>query len=208
MAAAPRQRKQFKFWLNVLKPTEAHLIDVINWLVEQGEFVRSVRDGILLVYQLRFCKDSPGRGTEALLEMFPDIRERLNLPPLASGGGELDEIKSMLELIAAQQTTNQQYTMQSVIPAAPAMTGNLKPLNNVVIAPPSFDDDDDTVVLTTKKSAPNMEVGDNFLRQMSGLMASSKVKDEPEPTISTKKAKIDPLLAVGNLVSNAFKLQS
>ncbi|MEP6987919.1 MAG: hypothetical protein ABI970_20120, partial [Chloroflexota bacterium] len=103
MSTTPRQRKQFKFWLNILNSQEKYLADVIQWLTEQGEFVRSIRDGIRLIYDLRFQ-----RSNESLLELFPDIRERLQVQLTPDGDscgqGDLRDIKTMLQFVVAQQS--------------------------------------------------------------------------------------------------------
>jgi hypothetical protein len=141
-----RQRKQFKFWLNVLNPQEKYLADVIQWLTEQGEFVRSIRDGIRLIYDLRFQ-----RNTESLLELFPDIRERLQVQTTAPSGGAGGQ-SDLAREIAAQivlMSGNNGYLMQSA--AAPASTGKQ-------IAPP---------VAEIKPSAgvSAEEIADAFLSQ-------------------------------------------
>ena len=152
-----RRRKQFKFWLNVLHPQEKYLADVIQWLTEQGEFVRSVRDGLRLIYDLRFQKDHA-----SLLELFPDIRDRLSIPtpPITGGGGQSELAKE----IAAQiilMNGNTGYLMQSGSGSAqPAMTTG-RQLTAPKFDLPSFEDDSDepTVLVrasTSTDSAANL----------------------------------------------------
>ncbi|MBA3868607.1 MAG: hypothetical protein H0X30_05600 [Anaerolineae bacterium] len=108
---AQRKRKQFKFWLDLLKPQEKYLADVVAWLTEQGEFVRSIRDGLRLIYDLRFQKD-----TCSLLEMFPDIRERLQVStaaPIAGGGGGQSELAKEIAAQIILQGGTPGYLMQS-----------------------------------------------------------------------------------------------
>jgi len=88
----PRQRWQFKFWLNSNDDDDLAIADLIGALKRQRLFQQSIRDGLRLVWDLR-----AGR-TDVLLELFPGIREAL--PQVSAGETmnamlrELSEIKA------------------------------------------------------------------------------------------------------------------
>ena len=67
-------------------------------------FAKTVRDGIRLICELR-----AGR-LDTLFELFPWVQEALtkSIPDaqISDGVGQLDEIKSILELIASQQSNS------------------------------------------------------------------------------------------------------
>lgn len=179
---AKRKRKQFKFWLNVLHPQEKYLADVIQWLTEQGEFVRSIRDGLRLIYDLRFQKDHA-----SLLELFPDIRERLQVQPAppVSGGGQSELAKEIAAQIVLMNG-NTGYLMQSsnLLQPAPPLpnseaTGTIisnlykPPTGKQLAAPkfalPSFEEDpDDQPTILIKKST-NTDSGANLIAALRSM---------------------------------------
>lgn len=159
MAAKPRKRIQFKFWLDLFKPEESYLSEVATWLMEQGEFVRTIRDGIRLIYDMRFQKDY-----RSLEELFPDIRERLRVAasaPVASGGGQSDLAREIAEQIVLMGGS--QYQMKSVIPTA----GKPKEITSPVFAIPAFEDEDEPVMLVRKNTTN--DASNNFITALRGM---------------------------------------
>lgn len=155
MPAQPRRRLQFKFWLNENNPDEKWLIEVCDWLMEQKKFVSSVRDGLRLIFDLRYQ-----RSTASLLELFPDIRDMLNVEqkpaPNTGGGGELQEIKNMLEIALSQVKDDNRYVMQTAIPTSAPKVSNLPAV---------------PIAVAVAAKAPDADkMADDFLSQMMGLI--------------------------------------
>ena len=97
-----------------------------------------------------------------LVERFPWIVEALK-PTAPSGGGELLEIKSMLEMVMAQQKANNSYTMTSTPPTTGKLIGG-----GVSLALPSFDDDDDLPTMMIAKNK-DTNAAKNFVTAMMKL---------------------------------------
>lgn len=92
----PRQRWQFKFWLNVNNDEDLAIADLIGELKRQRQFQRAVRDGLRLIADLR-----AGR-TDVLLELFPGIREAL---PQVGAGESFDALLREVSEIKAHLST-------------------------------------------------------------------------------------------------------
>lgn len=112
-------RKRFEFWLNDQRSEDHVVYELINKLKKpskgQGQFTRAIREGLRLWTSLRDGQ------VDVLLELFPWVREAITKSspaPIANGGGQLDEIKGMLEMLTAQQTTGG-YLLKSALPAKP-----------------------------------------------------------------------------------------
>src|SRR5258705_13932405 len=111
-------RKRFEFWLNDQRQEDWLVYELIGRLKKpskgQGQFTRAIREGIRLWASLRDGQ------IDVLLELFPWVREALTKPTaitsVPSGAGQLDEIKSMLELVVRQQNPGG-YMIQSSSPA-------------------------------------------------------------------------------------------
>lgn len=105
-----RFRLRFTFWLDLNKPDENAIAELIATLKEKNLFVKTVRDGIRLICDLRAGQ------LDTLFELFPWVQEALIKQTtdmhVSSGVGQLDEIKSILELVVRQQTAGG-YMMQS-----------------------------------------------------------------------------------------------
>ncbi|MEP6988928.1 MAG: hypothetical protein ABI970_25220 [Chloroflexota bacterium] len=140
-------RKKFEFWLNDQRQEDWQVYELIGKLKKpvkgQGQFTRAIREGLRLWASLREGQ------VDVLLELFPWVREALakSMPvPTVSGveGGQLDEIKGMLEMLTAQQTGSG-YLLKST-------GGSAKPLP----APP--------IVEIKQVSAVSADtIADNFL---------------------------------------------
>lgn len=130
-------RKRFEFWLNDQRQEDWDVYELISKLKKpskgQGQFTRAIREGIRLWVSLRDGQ------IDVLLELFPWVREAIakSTPtPVINDREQLDEIKNMLEMIAAQQQSSNTYVMKSTAPAKPllAPTAAVKQTTPVVSA--------------------------------------------------------------------------
>ena len=86
-----RHRLRFVFWLDLLKPDEEAIADTIEHLKNERLFVKTIRDGIRLVCDLR------GGGIDVLCELFPEVYERIK------SEGQSEETR---QILAALRHTN------------------------------------------------------------------------------------------------------
>jgi len=95
-------RMRFNFWLDLEKKDENSLVETINILKEKRDFVRTIRNGIRLIYDL-----SQGR-TDVLSELFPWVLESLPRanPPILSSASEplLQRFDRMEQLLLSHNT--------------------------------------------------------------------------------------------------------
>ena len=148
-----KQRKQIKrqtrhFQLRVEHPQDRHVAEILDYARTQRREVTLIREAVTLYWALE------NGNLEALFEKFPVFKANFASPTTTStvdGGGQLDEIKSMLEMIAAQQQSNNGYFLQS--------TPGPKQLPAPSFAMPVFEEDDEPTVLirasTSNDSALN-----------------------------------------------------
>lgn len=68
-------KKRFEFWLDFEKPEQLAIAEKIDVMKERRQFAPNIRNGLLLMEDLR------EGNVEILLQLFPDIRERLSVPP-------------------------------------------------------------------------------------------------------------------------------
>ncbi len=118
-----RFRLRFTFWLDLNKPDENLIAEMIDDLKIGKLFAKTIRDGIRLIYDLR-----AGR-LDTLFELFPWVQEALTKPTaitdVSTGAGQLEEIKSILELVVRQQTSggymiqSSSQTLQKPLPIPP-----------------------------------------------------------------------------------------
>ena len=95
-----RFRLRFTFWLDMHKPDEAALAEVIDTLKQNRSFASAIRDGIRLIADLR-----AGR-TDALFELFPWVKDTLQPAPSAPIEQGLQQQIARLEaLLLAQGNT-------------------------------------------------------------------------------------------------------
>ena len=152
-------RLRFTFWLDMLIPEEQGLADYVAELKTQRSFVRTIRDG------LRLMRDLRAGSTDVLFELFPFVRQQLVPPPPQAGDAgdlkrELDELKELLlrsttpPLVAAARS------------AAPLI--GPKPLGAPKFDLPTFDDEDDTDTLILAKDT-RTDSALNFLNSMLAL---------------------------------------
>ena len=124
-----KNRKQIKrttrhFQLRTEHPQDQHVKEVLDYAKSQRREVTLIRDAIALYWALE------NGNLEALFEKFPAFRASFTPStsmPVVDGAGQLDEIKSMLEMIAAQQQSSSGYVMKSLgnsvkpLPAPPVV---------------------------------------------------------------------------------------
>ena len=92
-----RFRLRFTFWLDMHKPDEAQLAEIIDQLKLNRSFAATIRDGIRLVADLR-----AGR-TEVLFELFPWIKDTLQpMPSVPAERGLQEQIARLEALLLAQ----------------------------------------------------------------------------------------------------------
>jgi hypothetical protein len=105
-------KKRFEFWLNFDKPEQVALAEKIDVMKERRQFAPNVRDGLLLMEDLR------AGNVETLLQLFPDIRERLSVPaPEPVPDPKEQRLADALELLAT--------AIKSTGHAKPALSGAL-----------------------------------------------------------------------------------
>lgn len=159
-----RHRVQHRFWLDAMNDDDLLLMEEIDDMKAKRSFTDTVRDGLRLMSSLR--KGEVG----VLLELFPDIRQLLQLPsvPSTGGGGELRKLESKLDAI--QTALLQQQAPAGLLMAAKDTggAGNAKSLTAKTLAMPTFDDDDDLIVATKRKSDGGQSAT-NFLNALGSL---------------------------------------
>lgn len=101
------------FQLRVEHPIDQHVAEILDFKRSQRAEVTAIRDGVRLLWALE------NGDLSVLFDMFPQYKAQLAPPTAAGGGGELDEIKGLLEMIASQQSSGSGYVMQSVTPPIP-----------------------------------------------------------------------------------------
>lgn len=148
-------RLQFKFWLDVNKPGEESIADIIEKLKNTRRYTEAVRSGLRLFWDL-----SQGK-TDVLLELFPFVKQALGNGGGDDSGGLRDEIAELKALI-------QEGRIEPIAPPAP--TG-LKPLGGLKqFAAPSFaDEDEDMGLVVSKAEGGGNDATQNFLNAMFAL---------------------------------------
>ena len=148
--AKERFRLQFKFWLDVNKPDEYALAEIIADLKESKTFSKVIRDGIRLIWSL-------GQGNlDVLLALFPWIEdafyERFKEREPASDSALQQQLARLEKLLIEQGSVPIDQ-----VPKGP------KPLMMSPV-PEKVDDEDDSALLTLKKTASvSKQASANFL---------------------------------------------
>lgn len=163
-----KKQEQFKFSLSIHDKHDRAVRKIVEGLRKRGKLSQSIRDGLRLINDLR-------RGrTKVLLELFPDILEKL-CPPEPKTDDDLKQKIALLELrqqqleqrqIDAPEPAYKQSGAGIGLTAAPGSTLGKGKLLALPI--PDDDDDDDTIMVT--KAAPTMN-GSNLLAGVLGLDA-------------------------------------
>ena len=98
--SAKRYREKFTFWLNLVKDDEFAIADQIGELKKNRTFVKTIRDGIRLVCDLR-----AGR-LEVLFELFPWVKAEFlsGVQPKETAGEKLlrEQLERMEKLLIEQ----------------------------------------------------------------------------------------------------------
>lgn len=89
---APRQRRLYKFWLNLADSMEYNVAEICEYAKSRREYAKIIRDGIRLVWDLRQGQ------TTVLAELFPWV---LNQPqPQQQGRAASEQFVTMLREVA------------------------------------------------------------------------------------------------------------
>ena len=90
---AKRRRIRFHFWLDINKEHESEVADTIAELKRERAFTSALRDGILIIADLRRGK------VDKLLEIYPWLKDAIGKPkgePDSSGGDEIAMLKEKM----------------------------------------------------------------------------------------------------------------
>ena len=139
-----RFRLQFKFWLDVNKPDEYALAEIIADLKESKTFSKVIRDGIRLVWSL-------GQGNlDVLLALFPWVEdafyERFREQQPASDSALQQQLARLETLLEAQGSI--------LVSAGP---------KKMVIPDAAMSETDDNGLLVVKRAQSERQSAHNFL---------------------------------------------
>lgn len=159
--SGPRFRLRHTFWLDMHKPDEAQLAEIVELLKRERTFAKTIRDGIRLICDLR-----AGR-TDVLLELFPWVlnEQTHSANPVSTSQNALQQQLDRLEYLMLQQGS------PAAIPAdqaAPVTASGPKALHTPQIVAPRFEDDDDGPLLIQHDTTTN--TAENFVRSMLNLI--------------------------------------
>jgi len=188
-----RYRLRYTFWLNHLNQDELTVADTIERLKNERSFATVVRDGIMIVSELR-----AGR-IDLLLKLFPWVADAIKaatpLPPAPPDSGDMERKiasavqtgiqQALLELPATIPAPPMDYPLMKSASAGGALplggTGNLKlgSGKSLDISMPTFDDDDDqeTVVIRRNATDETEDFVTRMMRQVEAL-ANAPVKEQ------------------------------
>lgn len=164
MEVASGIRPMIRFWLRRDVDYEAEIIPLIE-RVPKRSWARFIRDAIRLLYDLRY-----GRRTDVLLEMFPDIADRL--------GASANLMRSMRSLEKSVQRIDvtallvQFEEIKTALKEAPVMMQTVgmtgQALTQQTFAMPTFEEDDAVVL----KKDTRTDSASSFLEAALGLKAA------------------------------------
>lgn len=124
-------KKRFEFWLDYDKPEQLAIAEKIEAMKERRQFAPNVRNGLLLVEDLR------AGNVEVLLQLFPDIREKLSVPPPPSPEvSQNNRLAAVLEQLASTLKSNKQHDNKLLPATVPANLGpglEMEPLPEVKV---------------------------------------------------------------------------
>ena len=162
----PKNRKQIKrqtrhFQLRVEHPIDQHVAEILDYKRSKRSEVTAIRDGVRLLWALE------NGDLAVLFEMFPQYRTQFT-PGGAGGGDDLQQIKSMLEIVVASRKSNELLMQSAAAPASETKLVTGKLLGGKVPMPvfDEFEDDDQPTVILNKSS---VNAAANFLGSLSGL---------------------------------------
>ena len=152
-----RYRLMHNFWLDMHKPEEERIADVIERLKSSRSFAKTVRDGIRLIWDLK-----QGR-TDVLTELFPLIAARLAPAPAlkALPDGRVQAQLARIEQMLAKQQNGfflEERTTERT-------TENpLKKLQSITI-----DDEDEPDLIIRPATSDGNKATENFLSSLMAL---------------------------------------
>ena len=156
-------RIRFEFWLNMDKPEEENIADLIERLKNKRLFSRAIRDGLRLFWDLYQGK------TDVLFELFPHLEARL-----AVQGAKVQEDNTAvlsqlerLETLLLHPPSEQAETDRN--------NGGLAALAIAPVPVPVFDEEeeDDDLLVVTQASSKGMSATQTFVNSMLQLGESS-----------------------------------
>lgn len=150
-------RLMFKFWIDIDKPDEEGIADLIEYLKTNRLFAKTIRNGIRLICDLR------DGNTDVLLELFPHLRlQGLQETRDRVGGDEFARLEKAVLNLADKVDT------QGMKPISTSnginQIGGMKQL-----AAPVYDDDDDDLLTIEKDTSSSKDVSANFIRSLMAL---------------------------------------
>lgn len=158
-----RFRLRHTFWLDMNKPDERILAEQVATLKESRTFVKTIRDGIRLMLDLR-----AGR-VDVLIELFPFVRTALGG---GSGSGNSDEVKALKAMLEQFIVTNSAGTTYHMGGLKSLTSGQKedgpKAMNVQKYDLPTFDDEDDLDTIVVKKDT-STDSAQNFLNSLQRL---------------------------------------
>jgi len=152
-------RLRFTFWLDMTKPDEENIAETIDHLKAERSFVRTVRDGIRLICDLR-----AGR-LDVLFELFPWVRAEF-LEYMASL--QLQPQRQDSELRQRLERMERLLLEQGNVPISSTASGP-KPLAAPQPVSPETDSADDDL-LVVKKAQSDGSSARNFLEAAFNLI--------------------------------------
>lgn len=146
-------QRQYKFSLSVRDKHNRQVKKIVDGLLVKGRgaLSQSIRDGLRLLNDLR-------RGnTKVLLEMFPDIADKIK-PPTPSDDDDLKrQIAELKRLILEQGSLPPPPSDYPQMKSLGAGIGSTLGLNKKLTLPTFDDDDQDTIVLNKAATSSNSE---------------------------------------------------
>lgn len=155
----PSFRLRFPFWLDMHKPDEADLAEKIAILKADRVFVKTIRDGIRLIWDLK-----AGR-LEILFSLFPWVKEefekRANNQAIVALQTQLARLEKLMGQGMSVPVDIQSGVIQPKIPSGP------KPLLVPSLALPRFEDDDEPTLILSKSASTDASY--NLINSLKGL---------------------------------------
>lgn len=162
MNGKPKQ-DQYKFSLSVRDKHSKSVKRIVEHMRQRGILSQAVRDGLRLINDLRLGK------TKVLLELFPDIVDKL-CPP-SDPKEDINELKRMIQQLQQQQakvvyvpsdgniSEDAPLVGQGLLPPPP------KPSKLQKVIPLPVFDDDDTLAITQSVG----KNGENFTASLANM---------------------------------------
>ena len=179
-----RQRFMFRFWLDVVKPSERDLAEYLENLKAKRQLTAAIRDGLRLIRDLR------AGNLDVLCELFPWVERALMdaieaATKSSSDNAENSESNAILsKLDALQRVIEAQkpgghVQAPSSGPAPQMMSGNLSSLAGSKPLPPPDANDDLADMLEVKEATPSdVNATQNFINSLMALQSVKSPKSD------------------------------